>query len=77
MQLSQPDSTTPQAHPCNTFQLTPSTFAIHPTQPDNIMNFATDSDSFNIRDFADDLKVHWRIESVVSLGFEEDTKRPN
>jgi len=71
MQLGKPNSTTPQAHLCNTFQLTPSAFAIPPPQPCNVMDSATDS--LNIRDFANDLKVHERIESIVSVEFKEDT----
>jgi integrase len=43
MQLSKPNSTTLQAHLCNTFQLTPTAFAIHSTQSDDIANFAADS----------------------------------
>jgi hypothetical protein len=73
MQFSQPNSTTPQAHLCNAFQLLPSAFAIHSTQSCDITDSAADSDSLNSRDFANGLKVHEHIKSIVSVGFKEDT----
>jgi hypothetical protein len=62
MKLGKPNLTTPQAHSGNTFHLPPPASAIPSSQSGNVTNTATDGDSFNIRDFADDLEIwHQRI----------------